>query len=182
MTEINLLPWRATLRNRAKKEFLIVFGMLVVLSIFIVTLNIHILQSKIQRLQSENAVLKNKVDLLESKIATVKTTRIKINDLAIKRAFLEQLQSERMVTVRLLEQVAYQTPPGVYLTRFDKKGLQLTFEGVAASNISVSEFMRKIGGAPWIAEPQLTEIKAIDSKEDGKGYLFKIRARCVIAN
>ena len=86
------------------------------------------------------------------------------------------MQLERIRIVRLLEQVVYKTPPGVHLTRLDKKGLQLIFEGVAESNVRVSEFMRKIAQSKWITEPHLIEIKGADSS---KGYYFKITAQCL---
>lgn len=177
MTTINLLPWREDLRHAARKEFLILFAVVFILSVSIWTLGVNVIKAKVQRLQKVNATLQNDLDLLEPKMAAIALAQTELDHLVAKRDALEKLQLERRVTVRLLEQVVYQIPSGVYLTRFDRKGMQLTFEGVAESNVRVSEFMQKIGRSKWITEPHLAEIKAADGKEERRSYYFKITAR-----
>ncbi len=182
MTEINLLPWREALRNAIKREFLIVVTIILILVVFILIIGMSFIKSKMQ-LQSEiNITLQKNMRLLEKKISPIKTIKTELSNVAAKQNALEELQSERMFMVRLLEQVVYQTPSGVYLTRLDKKGVQLTFEGVAESNVRVSEFMQKIAQSKWIVEPHLMEIKVAGDQEDSKSYYFKITARRVIYN
>jgi type IV pilus assembly protein PilN len=180
MTEINLLPWRDTLRDAIKKEFLIVMTIILVLAISILIIGDNVIKSKIQLQLKVNTVLKTDMNLLETKLSAIKTIKTELNNLTVKQDALKKLQVDRASTVRLLEQIAYQIPPGVYLTRFDRKGTLLSFEGVTESNVRVSEFMQKVTQSKWISEPDLTEVKAIDSKEEGKGYSFKITAQCVI--
>ncbi len=176
MTEINLLPWRDALRNAIKIEFLIVMTIILALALSILIIGANIIKSKMQRQLKVNTALQANTRVLEAKFSAIKTIKIELNNLAAKQDALEKLQLERIRTVRLLEQVVYQTPPGVHLTRLDKKGLQLIFEGVAESNVRVSEFMRKIAQSKWITEPHLIEIKGADSS---KGYYFKITAQCL---
>lgn len=182
MTEINLLPWRENLRNAIKREFLIVVTIILILAIFILIVGMSVIKSKMQLHSEINITLQKNMRLLETKISSAKTIKTELSNVATKQNALEKLQSERMVMVRLLEQVVYQIPSGVYLTRLDKKGVQLTFEGVAESNVRVSEFMQKIAQSKWIVEPHLMEIKVAGDKEDSKNYDFKITARCVIYN
>ncbi len=179
MTEINLLPWRETLRNAAKKEFLIILVVALGLVIFILALVLSRVKTKMQHQQALNIDLQQNSAILEPKMGAIAAIKVELNNLSAQQDVLEKLQLERRVTVRLLEQVVYQIPPGVYLTHFDKKGAQLTFEGIAESNARVSEFMQKIAEAQGIAEPHLVEIKAVDNKEESKGYYFKMMARCV---
>jgi type IV pilus assembly protein PilN len=178
MTEINLLPWRDTLRHAIKREFLIVMTIILVLAISILIIGVNVIKVKMQRQLKVNIALQTRIDLLELKFSAIKTIQSELHSLAAKQDALEKWQSERMLMVRLLEQVVYQTPSGVYLTRFDKKGMGLTFEGVAESNVRVSEFMQKIGRSQWIVEPNLMEIKVSSDKENSNGYYFKITARC----
>lgn len=179
MAEINLLPWRATLRNAVKKEFLIMVVVVLGLAIFILAMSLSMVKTKVQQQQALNTELKQNMAILEPKLVAIAAIKIELNNLSTKRDALEQLQLQRSGVVHLLEQVVYQMPPGVYLTHFDKKGMQLIFEGVAESNSRVSEFMQKIEEAKWIAEPHLTEIKVVDGKEENRGYHFKMTARCL---
>lgn len=176
MTDINLLPWRDTLRNAIKGEFLIVMTIILVLAISVLIIGMNVIKSKMQRQLKINIALQADIELLEKNFSAVKTIKVELNNLAAKQDALEKLQSERILMVRLLEEVVYQTPSGVNLTRFNKKGMQLTFEGVAESNVRVSEFMRKMSQSKWITEPHLIEIKGADSS---KGYYFKITALCL---
>jgi type IV pilus assembly protein PilN len=179
MTEINLLPWRDTLRNARKIEFLIVMTIILALVISALIIGVNIVKSKMQRQLKFNAALQTSMGAVETKFSEIKTVKIRLNNLAAKQDALEKLLLERTRAVRLLEQVVYQTPPGVRLTRLDKKGLQLIFEGVAESNVRVSEFMQKIAQSKWITEPHLIEIKVAGDKEDSKEYYFKITAQCL---
>jgi type IV pilus assembly protein PilN len=177
MAEINLLPWRENLHNAVKKEFLIIFIVAICLAMLILVISVKGIKSKIGNQERLNSALQNGIAVLEPKMYAIKKIKIKLNSLGMKKDALEQLQLERMSPVRLLEQVAYQIPPGVYLTRFDKKGAQLTFEGVAESNLQASELMQKITRSRWFAEAHLSEIKAVDNKEGSRGYYFKMTAR-----
>lgn len=176
MTDINLLPWRDTLRKAIKREFLIVMTIILALIISILIIGVNVINSKMQRQLKFNAALQTDMEVLETKISAIKTIKIELNNLAAKQDALEKLQSERILIVRLLEEIVYQTPSGVHLTRLNKKGLQLTFEGVAESSVRISEFMQKIAQSKWIAEPHLIEIKVADGS---KGYYFKITALCL---
>ena len=180
MTEINLLPWRETVRNAAKKEFLIIFTLILGLAVFVLFMALNKIKTQLQRLQALNTDLQQKIAILEPKMSAIATIKIELNNLSAKRDVLEKLQLQRKTVVHLLEQVVYQIPAEVYLTRFDKKDVQLTFEGVAESNARVSEFMQKIAQSQWIAEQNLVEIKAVDNKQESKGYYFKMTARCVM--
>lgn len=182
MTEINLLPWRDALRNAVKIEFLIVMAMIFGVVISILIISVNIINSKMQRQLEINAILQRDIGVLETKFSAIKTIKIELNNLSAKQDALKKLQLERTSTVHLLEQIVYQTPQGVRLTRLDKKGSQLTFEGIAESNVRVSDFMQKIAQSKWIAEPHLIEIKIAGDKDNSKGYYFKMTALCFIEN
>jgi type IV pilus assembly protein PilN len=51
-------------------------------------------------------------------------------------------------------------PEGVYLRSLTQKGLAVNILGYAQSNARVSTLMRNIESSPWLASPQLVEIKA----------------------
>ncbi len=181
MTHINLLPWRDNLREAVKKECLILLAIVVGLAIGLLGVGFSRVNAKLRRQQEINLNIQKDTVVLESSIAEIQRIKAQENQLTAKRDAVEQLQLERVTVVRLLEQMAYQMPKGVYLTQFDKKGAQLTLIGYAKSNALVSELMQKIEQSHWMGVPQLIEIKAADNQEGHAGYYFKMTAHILFA-
>jgi type IV pilus assembly protein PilN len=51
-------------------------------------------------------------------------------------------------------------PEGVYLRPIRQRGLTVNVQGYSQSNARVSTLMRNNESSPWLASPQLIEIKA----------------------
>jgi type IV pilus assembly protein PilN len=64
--------------------------------------------------------------------------------------------------VHLLDQLVRQMPEGVYLKSVRQKGQGVNLVGYAQSNARVSTLMRNIESSPWLADPKLVEIKAVN--------------------
>lgn len=173
MIDINLLPWREHLRKETTKEFLMLFAISVCLTIFILALVVNKIKIKIQHQQIINDNLQHHVDILSPKLSAVLKVKNEFNRLNQKIAVLEQLQFNRNRSLNLLNQMRYKVPPGMYLTRLEKKGSQLTLEGVSSSNALVSEFMQNLEKSKWIYNANLAEMRS----EESKGYYFKITGR-----
>ncbi len=175
MVQINLLPWREKLREESQKEFLVLLGIAAGIAIFFLGLVFIIVNGKINRVADVNTYLQAQTALLDVKIAQIQDIKSKRADLIARRKVLQQLQIQRVSIVHLLEQVVYKVPDGIYLTKLDKKGAQLTVSGVAESNTRVSEFMQSIEASRWISNPRLTQIKADDTQgSDSKIRNFEI--------
>jgi type IV pilus assembly protein PilN len=63
-------------------------------------------------------------------------------------------------TVYLLDELVRQMPEGVFLKSVKQGGPNITLIGYAQSNARVSTLMRNIESSPWLANPNLVEIKA----------------------
>jgi type IV pilus assembly protein PilN len=61
----------------------------------------------------------------------------------------------------LLDQLLRQLPEGVYLKNVRQVGARVNVSGYAQSNARVSTLMRNIEGSPWLATPELVEIKSV---------------------
>jgi type IV pilus assembly protein PilN len=60
----------------------------------------------------------------------------------------------------LLDELVRQMPEGVFLKSVKQKGPSVDLVGYAQSNARVSTLMRNIESSPWLANPNLIEIKA----------------------
>jgi type IV pilus assembly protein PilN len=64
--------------------------------------------------------------------------------------------------VHLLEQMVRQMPEGVYLKSMKQTGPKVHIVGYAQSNARVSTLMRNIEASPWLAQPVLVEVRAVN--------------------
>src|SRR5690606_37757902 len=75
--------------------------------------------------------------------------------------------ADRNQPVYLMDELAQQTPEGVYLQSFKQNGQHVLLKGYAQSNERVSQFLRNLGNnSPWLERPDLIEIRAANQ---GKG-------------
>jgi type IV pilus assembly protein PilN len=74
---------------------------------------------------------------------------------------VETLQANRTEAVHLLDQLVRQLPDGVYLRTVRQNGARVTLVGYAQSNARVSTLMRNIESSPWLAAPELIEIRSV---------------------
>ncbi len=85
----------------------------------------------------------------------------KIVALLARKQVIETLQTDRVQTVHLLDELVRQVPEGVFLKSVKQKGPGIALIGYAQSNARVSTLMRNIESSQWLADPKLVEIKAV---------------------
>ena len=73
---------------------------------------------------------------------------------------IETLQTDRVQTVYLLDEMVRQMPEGVFLKTLRQRGSNIEVVGYAQSNARVSTLMRNIAASPYLENPDLVEIKA----------------------
>jgi type IV pilus assembly protein PilN len=73
---------------------------------------------------------------------------------------VEDLQADRNQPVYLLDELARQTPEGIYLRTIKQEGLKVNVTGFAASNERVSEYLRNLqNNSRFLDRPELIEIR-----------------------
>jgi len=164
MTQINLLPWRETLREEQKNEFLILMGAAAGLALVILLITFYLFSSKVSRVEKANHYLEDQTELVDRKIFQVEQIKKQKEELIARREALETVEIQRVNVVHLLEQVTIKLPEGVYLTEMKKEGPLLYLSGRAESNTRVSELMSSIDSSRWVKNPLLTEIKSPDDE------------------
>jgi type IV pilus assembly protein PilN len=157
---INLLPHRQERRQRRKIAFFAGLGAAAVVGLIIIALWYFVLQHMISNQQQRNQFLSAEITRLESQIKDIATLKAEIEALKARQKAVEDLQTDRNVPVRLLNELVKQTPEGVYLTSIKQTGNVVAVNGVAQTNERVSEFLRNTAySSEWLTRPELVEIR-----------------------
>jgi type IV pilus assembly protein PilN len=160
--KINLLPHREERRKRARVHFAVMGGMTAVLGIVIVAAGWLVLSQRISAQEDRNKFLKAEIAKLDKEIDEIKEVKDKIAALLARKQVIETLQTDRVQTVYLLDELVRQMPEGVFLKSVRQRGSGVELVGYAQSNARVSTLMRNIESSPWLSRPNLVEIKAVN--------------------
>jgi type IV pilus assembly protein PilN len=166
MARINLLPWRAERRELRKREFFIQLGVAAAVAVVVVILWGLFMDARIGSQNDRNDYLTGEIKQLDAKIAEIKDLQKTKSQLLARKQIIEQLQENRAQMVHLFDELVKTIPDGARLTSFKQNGDVLTLDGVAQSNATVAEYMRKIEASPWLGSADLvrTENKHNDSR------------------
>ena len=160
--KINLLPHREERRKRARVHFGVMGGMTALLGIVIVAAGWLVLSQRISVQEGRNSFLKAEITKLDKEIDEIKEVKDKIAALLARKQVIETLQTDRVQTVYLLDELVRQMPEGVFLKSVKQRGAGIELVGYAQSNARVSTLMRNIESSPWLASPHLVEVKAVN--------------------
>jgi type IV pilus assembly protein PilN len=157
---VNLLPHREERRKRARVHFAVLGGMTAVLGLVIVGVVWFYYLQQINIQEDRNRFLKGEIAKLDKQINEIKEVKDKIQALLARKQVIESLQTDRVQTVYLLDELVRQMPEGVFLKSVKQTGATIHLVGYAQSNARVSTLMRNIESSKWLSSPKLIEIKA----------------------
>ena len=158
---VNLLPHREERRKRTRTHFAVLAGMTVALGLAVVGAGWFILLGQINDQEERNKIIKAEIAKLDKEIDEIREVKDKIAALLARKQVIETLQTDRVQTVHLLDELVRQVPEGVFLKSVKQRGGGINLIGYAQSNARVSTLMRNIESSPWLTNPQLIEIKAV---------------------
>jgi type IV pilus assembly protein PilN len=175
MIRINLLPHREEKRKAKRQQFYALIGLISVLAGLIVFVGYSLISGWVAAQEEKNAFLKKEIAVLDKQIDQIKELKEKTQALLARKQIIESLQRDRAEAVRLLNELAKQTPEGIYLRSVKQDGQKIALGGYAQSNTRVSALMRNIEASPWLEKPQLIEIKSA-SLANRRVYEFSLNA------
>ena len=158
---INFLPWRTQQAAEARRHFLSLTGMTAALAGALILLMYVYYAAQISQQQTRNQFLNAAIQRLDIDITEIGRLREQIQGVLLRKRTIESMQVDRARAVFLLEQIARQTPEGIYLRSLTQRGLQVSVVGYAQSDAKVSTFMRNLDTTPGIVDARLNEIKAV---------------------
>jgi len=160
MATINLLPWREERREEQKRAFLAVLGMVALAAALSVILADRIVNGQIDEQRARNDYISSNIRELDKQVAEIRELQRKRNQLIERMRVIQQLQGNRPIIVRVLDQLVRTVPDGVFYTSVTARGNQINITGVAESNNRVSSLMRRLDASEWLKDPNLDAVRA----------------------
>lgn len=159
-TKINLLPWRAELREQRKKEFLAILGGFAAAGLLVFAVWYLTLQGLIDFQNQRNSKLQNEIALLEKKVEEINALKKQRAEMIERMKVIQSLQGTRPLIVHVFDEVVRKQPDGIFFTKIERKDNRLFINGTAESNHRVSAFMNQIDESEWFENPLLTKVQA----------------------
>jgi type IV pilus assembly protein PilN len=176
MPRINLLPWRAELRQKRKKEFLLaLLGAALVGGLLVYASKLTV-EGWTRAQQARNNILKNEITALDKQIEEIKGLENQRERLVARMQVIDQLQRSRPEVVHLFDELVKAMPEGVYLTTVTQQGARIELTGSAQSSTRVSALMRNIDSSAYLKAPALD---VVETSETGpvRNSKFKLGAQ-----
>lgn len=167
MAQINLLPWRETLRAQRKREFGIMALVGVVLTVLAMWGWHQYNASLIKNQESRNRFLESQIAELDKQITEIRSLEKTRKQLIARMRVVASLQSSRPQIVHLFDELVATLPDGVHLTEVIQSGQGVSVIGRAQSNARVSAYMRSVEASPWLDKPSLRIIEQKDQLKEG---------------
>jgi type IV pilus assembly protein PilN len=162
MSNINLLPWRESVRAGQKKQFMVILAVASLITVAVMlTANMWINQ-QIARQQERNQFLQNetaKLDLILGEMRNIREQRLKLLE---RMTLIEHFQQRRNLSVRLFNQLPELVPPGVYLSSLNVVDHSLDIVGKTEAYPRVANMIRQVESSGWLYEPRISSIFASD--------------------
>jgi type IV pilus assembly protein PilN len=164
LIKINLLDWRAELREKRKKQFISAVAGALVASAAVVLLGMLYMNRAIENQLGRNQLLRDEIALIEKQIKEIEELEKVRSNLLARMQIIEQLQQSRTQVVHYFDEIVNTVPDGVYLTSVKQQGKNTAIDGVAESNGRVSTYMKSLDASPWFQDPKLVVIKTTEVK------------------
>jgi len=176
MTRINLLPWREALRNERKRQFTsILVGAAFLMLAIIGYVYVHI-SGNIDDQNLRNSFLETEIAKVDERIKEIKELETKKMQLLNRMDVIQKLQTRRPMVVHMLDKLVLALPDGLFLTKFEQAGAELSIEGLAQSNARVSAFMRNLDESEWFDSPKL-EVIQVQEKNGSRSSKFTLKVK-----
>ena len=167
MAKINLLPWRAELREQRKKEFITINVAIFLLAVVCGGLVWMFFNSKLNDQKTANQQITSANTALDARLKDLDGLQAQRDEILARMKVIQDLQGQRPIVVRLFDELARITPSGMYLTRFKREGDKFTIEGRAESPNTVSELLRNLESSVWFRNAFMNSFQGVIQGEAG---------------
>jgi type IV pilus assembly protein PilN len=161
MAKINLLPWRAELREQRKKEFITINVAIFLLAVVCSGLVWMFFNSKLNDQMTANQQVTSANTALDARLKDLDGLQAQRDEILARMKVIQDLQGQRPIVVRLFDELARITPSGMYLTRFKREGDKFTIEGRAESPNTVSELLRNLESSVWFRNAFMNSFQGV---------------------
>lgn len=164
MPQINLLPWRETLKKERQTRFMIIAAIAVGITVLLWVGTYVYIEDRISYQEQRNSYLKQEITLVEQQLKEIEELKDKKTRLIERMNVIQKLQANRPQVVHLFDEIVKRIPQGVYFTEMAQKGNIITLSGIAQSDARVSSLMTNIEKSEWLKSPEIVIIDAENTK------------------
>ncbi|OPY09111.1 MAG: Fimbrial assembly protein (PilN) [Syntrophus sp. PtaB.Bin001] len=163
MIRINLLPYREKQKQAGlKKEIILLSGAFLAFVLVIVGIHSFMLFN-ISSLEKEIQEKENTVARLDKIVGEVEVFKKDKNSLEKKLSVISKLEENRSAPVRYLDELNLAVPTrDAWLDKVSQKETELYLEGVARTNMVLSQFMRNLEHMSFLQTVDLVSSKQKD--------------------
>ena len=165
MAQINLLPWRETLREERKRKFLGLMVVVLIVSGGMVLAADRYMRGAIQNQLARNEYLLAEIRVVDEQVAEISELQKQKSEIQERMSVIQNLQGSRPVIVRVFDELVKTLPDGVYFETLERNGESMNMVGVAETYSQLTTLMRKLDSSDWFTEPNLRIISAADDEE-----------------
>lgn len=173
MVKINLLPWREERRQQLTNEFMVMFGLSVVVALLLCGLTYYYFDQNIKFQNKRNQFLTAEIAKLDKQIEEIKELEAKKASLIQRQQVIEELQANRTQMVHLFDELVKTIPNGVFLEKINQNGNRLSMEGYAQSYARISDYMDQLKKSDWFTKVDVNLIK-VDNTLSSHEQKFKL--------
>jgi type IV pilus assembly protein PilN len=164
MPQINLLPWRETLKQERQTRFAILAAIAVGLTVLMWIGAYVYIEGRISYQQKRNDYLKREITAVEQQLKEIEELKSKKTRLIERMNVIQKLQTNRPQIVHLFDEIVKRVPEGVYFTEMVQKGNAIVLSGIAQSDARVSSLMTNLEKSEWLKNPEIIVIDAENTK------------------
>ena len=166
MAKINLLPWRDELREQRKKQFIAMCVGVAILGLVTVMLTWLYFGHKLNDQEQANQLITSTNQTLDSQLKTLDGMQERRNAIIERMKLIQGLESQRPVTVHLIDELVRVVPSSMYITKFNRTGDKFTIEGRAESPNTVAELLRGMEASPWFRNAFMNSFLAAEENKN----------------
>ena len=166
MAKINLLPWRDELREQRKKQFIAMCVGVAILGLVAVMLAWLYFDHKLNDQEQANQLITSTNQTLDSQLKTLDGMQERRNAIIERMKLIQGLESQRPVTIHLIDELVRVVPSSMYITKFNRTGDKFTIEGRAESPNTVAELLRGMEASPWFRNAFMNSFLAAEENKN----------------
>ena len=159
-SKINLLPWRAELREHRKQVFLKILAGCVVAGLLVFAVWYMAIQGLVDYQKVRNQKLQSEITSLDKKVEEISTLKKQRAEMIDRMKVIQNLQGTRPLIVHIFDEIVQKQPDGVFFSKIERKDNRIFINGTAESNNRVSSLMRDLEKSEWFENPILTKVQA----------------------
>jgi type IV pilus assembly protein PilN len=159
-TKINLLPWRAELREQRKKDFLKILAGCALAGVLVFAIWYMAIQGLIDYQKMRNQKLQSEISLLDKKVEEINALKKQRTEMIDRMTVIQSLQGTRPLIVHVFDEIVRKQPDGIFFSKIERKDNKIFINGTAESNNRVSSLMRDLEKSEWFESPLLTKVQA----------------------